>query len=165
MKSALRRLYFLRHGRADRMAFTGNDDRLRPLTPEGILRLEAAAAKLAQLEMNCEVILTSPLTRCRQTADIVAPVLGLSGQVKVAPELACGFDLGGLEDLLAQEASCRAALLVGHEPDFSEVVSRLTGGSHILFKKGGLARVDLWRDFPAPQGVLAWLLPPKVLAL
>ncbi len=115
--------------------------------------------------MGCDLILTSPLTRCRQTADIVALALGLTGAVTIAPELAPGFELDDLESMLAAHGPSLTVMLVGHEPDFSDAVSRLTGGSRLLFKKGGLARVDLYRWFPEPRGELVWLLPPKVLAL
>lgn len=160
-----RRLFFLRHGLADRSAYSGSDDRLRPLTAAGIARLELAAQKLGVLALGCDLILTSPLTRCRQTAEIVASSFGLLGEVKIAPELAPGFDLEALESALEPYGRQEIVLLVGHEPDFSTAVSRLTGGTRLVFKKGGLARVDLYRGFPAPRGELVWLLPPKVLAL
>ena len=165
MSNLPRRIYFLRHGLADRSAYTGSDDRLRPLTAAGIARLEAAALKLAALDLGCDLILSSPLTRCRQTAEIVAPALGLADVVKTTPELAPGFDLADLRPLLAAQGPCDAVLLVGHEPDFSDIVSRLTGGSELVFKKGGLARVDLHCGRAELWGDLVWLLPPKVLAL
>ena len=165
MISPPRRIFFLRHGLADRSAYTGSDDRLRPLTPAGIERLELTAQKLGALALGCDLILTSPLTRCRQTAEIVAPALGLADKVEIAPELAPGFGLEALESALKPHGRQETVLLVGHEPDFSAAVSRLTGGARLLFKKGGLARVDLYRGFPAPRGELVWLLPPKVLAL
>lgn len=164
MTFVTRRIYFLRHGLADRAAFTGGDDRLRPLTDRGIARLESTAIKLASLGVRCDAILSSPLTRCRQTAEIVAPALGLSGQVIIAPELAPGFNLEDLQLIIARDPQPSTLMLVGHEPDFSDTVSRLTGGSNIVFKKGGLARVDLYVGFPEPRGHLVWLLPPKVLA-
>jgi hypothetical protein len=52
-------------------------------------------------------------------------------------------------------------MLVGHEPDFSAVISALTGGSRIELKKGGLARVDIM-DPATLEGVLVWLLPPHI---
>jgi phosphohistidine phosphatase len=159
-----RRLYFLRHGLADRAAYTGTDDRLRPLTAEGVARMEAEAATLARLGLNCDVIVTSPLTRCRQTADIAAAALGTNDRVVEDPRLAPGFDMEELAGILADHGGSDVLLLVGHEPDFSWVVSALTGGSDIVFKKGGLARVDLMPGSP-PAGNLVWLVPPKILAL
>ena len=111
------------------------------------------------------VLLSSPLTRCRQTAEIVAEALGLSDKLKIEAELAPGFDLADLPLLLTGNHGYTNVMLVGHEPDFSITVSRLTGGSNITFKKGGLARVDLYQGLPEPKGTLVWLLPPKVLVL
>ena len=157
-------LHFLRHGLADRSAYTGTDDRLRPLTPEGTARMRAEAATMARLGLGYDLILTSPLTRCRQTADIAAEALGLSGLVEEDARLAPGFDLEDLGAMLADHPGEDVIMLVGHEPDFSWVVSGLTGGSDIVFKKGGLARVDL---VPGDRlvGDLVWLVPPKILAL
>ena len=158
------RLFFLRHGLADRAAYSGSDDRLRPLTGQGVIRMESEAATMARLGLGCQVILTSPLTRCRQTADIAAATLGLADQVSEDPRLAPGFDLEDLVAILHDQADRDAIMLVGHEPDFSFMVSELTGGSDIVFKKGGLARVDLMPGLPL-AGDLVWLIPPKLLAL
>jgi phosphohistidine phosphatase len=164
MTNGPRRLYFLRHGLADRSAFTGSDDRLRPLTPQGIARLEAATANLARLNLGCDRIVTSPLTRCLQTAEIAAAALGLVDSLVSDPRLAPGFGLADLEEILAGHRDCDILMLVGHEPDFSVTVSELTGGSDLVFKKGGLARVDLYPG-PGPTGDLVWLVPPKILSL
>lgn len=164
MRTTTRRIHFLRHGRADRAAFTGSDDRQRPLTGLGRERMEREAAALADLDLGLDVILTSPLVRCRQTAEIVAAALGLDDELHETPLLQPGFDVDDLKQLLAEHADCGAVLLVGHEPDFSETVSRLTGGSNLLMKKGGLARVDLFSGFPGLAGDLVWLLPPRILA-
>ncbi|MCB1182963.1 phosphohistidine phosphatase SixA [bacterium] len=164
MSFTTRRLYFLRHGRADRSAYLGDDDRLRPLTDEGRERMAAQAAALAELDLGCDVILTSPLARCRQTADIVGEALGLADEVHEAKVLGPGFVVKDLKDLLDGYGHCGTLMLVGHEPDFSEVVSRLTGGSNLVLKKGGLARVDLFSGFSGLAGDLIWLIPPKVLA-
>ncbi|MFH2053132.1 MAG: phosphohistidine phosphatase SixA [bacterium] len=159
----MRTLYFLRHGLADRAEFTGKDDALRPLTAKGRLRMQATAATLARMGWKPGLILTSPLTRARQTAEIVAEGLDLQDRVKVAEELGCGFDSRDLAALLSTYRDTDGLVLVGHEPDFSLVIANLTGGSDIVMKKGGLARVDLFAEDP-PAGRLAWLLPPRLLA-
>lgn len=164
----MRILYFLRHGLADRSAFHGTDDRLRPLTPTGRRRLHRAGRNLAQAGWRPDLILTSPLVRAVQTAEIVAGEADLLDCLEVEDSLACGFGLQDLRQLLAGRREAREMALVGHEPDFSTVVWALTGGtdpvSRIVFKKGCLARVDLL-DEEEPAGELAWLIPPKFLAL
>lgn len=158
-----RRLYFLRHGLADRRAWSG-DDFSRPLTTAGKQRMAREAATMAQLDLQVDLILTSPLTRAAQTAAIVAEHLDLADLVCVDERVAFGLDAGTLARLLADHAVARRVLLVGHEPSFSLTISEITGGSDVICKKGSLARVDLIQDDP-PRGDLVWLLPPKILAL
>jgi phosphohistidine phosphatase len=156
-------LYFLRHELAgDRTDWTG-DDRKRPLTTEGKERLARSARTLAALNLGLEAILTSPLTRARQTAEIAADGLGLKDSLSEDGRLGPGFGVESVSEILKEYPKAKALLLVGHEPDFSETVSALTGGSEIVFKKGGLARVDL-DDVSSLHGSLVWLIPPKVLA-
>lgn len=155
-----RRIYFLRHGKADRTAWDGADDR-RPLTDEGREALERSAAGLQRLDLGVDLVLSSPLVRAVQTADIVADILGCAGGVVVDRRLGPSFGPGDLAALLAEHHEGRL-LLVGHEPSFSAVVGMVTGGSRLTFRKGGLARVDLVRERP-PRGSLEWLLPPRAL--
>ena len=138
-----RRLYFLRHGLADHPDFRGDDDR-RPLTRDGEVRMRRQAAFLAGLDLDLDVILASPLTRAAQTAAIVAGRLGLADRVLEEPRLGPGFDVEALAAILADlPDSHRRIMLVGHEPGLSTVVGAITGGSDVVCKKGGLARVDL----------------------
>jgi phosphohistidine phosphatase len=161
---AVGRLYFLRHGLADRSAYQGGDDRLRPLTAAGKERLVRQGRNLAAMNWQPDLFLTSPLVRARQTAEIVAAELGLPDRVQIEPALACGFCAADLPELLTRHAAASQLVLVGHEPDFSSTVSDLTGGSFVVCKKGSLIRVDLYRLDP-PAGELVWLIPPKALAL
>jgi phosphohistidine phosphatase len=155
------RLYLLRHGRADWPGWDPARDHERPLTKAGAARLRAEARALEHLELGLDVILSSPLPRARQTAEIVAGHLGLA--VTLEPGLAPGFDAKALRTLLHQHATAQALLLVGHEPDLSGVVADVAGGARIALKKGGLARLDL-ESIEAPRATLVWLLPPKLLA-
>ncbi len=156
-------LYFLRHELAgDREDWMG-DDRKRPLTDQGKKRMAESAKTLDSLGLGLDAILTSPLSRARQTAEIAAEGLGLEKVLAEDERLAPGFNPEALAQILKDYSRAKALMLIGHEPDFSETVSAITGGSQILFKKGGLARVDL-TDLTSPQGQLVWLIPPKILA-
>jgi phosphohistidine phosphatase len=157
------RLFFMRHGLADRRAFRGKNDDLRPLTEVGKRRIEQEADTIARLKLGLDVILTSPLTRARQTAEIVALRLGLSDLCFAEEDLGLGFDVDALVALLAAYPEAERLLLVGHEPGFSEVMAAISGGSAIVCKKGSLARVDLTVG-REPEGELVWLIPPRVLA-
>jgi phosphohistidine phosphatase len=158
------KLYFLRHALAgDREKWQG-DDRLRPLTKKGKDTTRKSIEFLDYLIPDLDAIITSPLVRAKQTAEIVAEGFGMGEELIVDERLAPGFDEAKLAEIVKAYPEAEALMLVGHEPDFSQTVSAITGGSQILFRKGGLARVDLI-DGEALQGELVWLLPPKVLAV
>jgi len=156
-------VYFLRHGIALDRTEWHQDDRQRPLTEEGIARMTREAKTLDQLGLGLDAIITSPLTRARQTAEIVAAELGLQDKLEEDERLGLRFALPELREVLTAHAAVKAIMLVGHEPSFSDTISRLIGGARLECKKGGLARVDISGPV-APEGILQWLLPPRVLA-
>jgi phosphohistidine phosphatase len=153
-------LYFLRHGVAADVGPEGSGDAGRPLTAEGIKKMKEEARGLRRLDVRPDVLLSSPLVRARQTAEIVRHALGLDSRLVDA--LAPGCDVAQLRDLLGEYRSAERIMVVGHEPDFSDLIGALTGGSRIMLKKGGLARVDL-ETVSDGAGTLVWLLPPLAL--
>jgi phosphohistidine phosphatase len=153
-------LYFLRHGIAADVGPEGSGDAGRPLTAEGIEKMKEAARGLRRLGVRPDVLLSSPLVRARQTAEIVRRAFGLESRLVEA--LAPGCDIARLRDLLGEYRSAEGVMVVGHEPDFSTLVGLLTGGSRVQLKKGGLARVDL-ETVDEGAGTLVWLLPPMAL--
>lgn len=156
--------YFLRHGQAGEPEDWSGSDFDRPLTDEGIERMRRAAQTMADMRLDLNVIVTSPLVRARQTAAIVARALQLTDRLIEDPRLGGGFGPGNLPDVLADHAKANAVLLVGHEPAMSRTVGHLVGGAAIDFKKGTLACVNLHN--PANlRGELLWLIPAKILAL
>ena len=153
-------LYFLRHGLAiDSETWVG-DDRERPLTDEGVMQLNTSVKTMKKIGVKIDIIISSPLKRAVQTAQIAAKAL--DQEVVLDERLAYGFGLETISEVIAEHSQATAIMLVGHEPDFSSVVSKLTGGSEIIMKKGGLARIDLIES-SLPKGELVWLLPPKVM--
>lgn len=151
------KLYFLRHGQADWPAWARPDDE-RPLNDRGQKQMRRVARSLAALKVKPDVILSSPLPRAYQTAEIAAGPLKLT--VTMEGALAPGFDAEQLAALLRRYAGLNV-MLVGHEPDFSRVIGALTGGA-VRMAKAGLARVDI--NAPgALRGELVWLAPPKLL--
>lgn len=155
-------LYFLRHGIA--ADADGSGDAARPLTSEGKERMRREAATLKAIGLDVDVVVTSPLVRARQTAEIVAEALDLRKRVVEDPRLGPGFDPERLAGILADHRDAGSVLLVGHEPTFSRTIAQLIGGDVALdVKKGSLARVDL-PDPKRLRGTLVWLVPPKVLA-
>jgi phosphohistidine phosphatase len=155
-------LYFLRHGQAGSRTEWQGDDSARPLTTDGKRRMQREAVAIRSLGVSPDVIVSSPLVRAQQTAEIVAKGLDRLDRLIMDPRLGPGFDPRQLKAVLAEHRDASALLLVGHEPDFSETISRLIGGGRLDVKKGGLALVEL-DDRDSPAGRLLWLLPPRVL--
>ena len=153
-------LYFLRHGIAADEGPEGMGDAGRPLTKDGIAKMQAGARGMRRLGLRLDALLSSPLVRAHETAAIIARELGL--ELQLADELAPGCDIEQLFALLGEHRAADSVMLVGHEPDFSSLIGALTGGSQMLMKKGGLGRVDIER-LEHGAGTLTWLLPPRVL--
>jgi phosphohistidine phosphatase len=122
--------------------------------------MKASAAAFKKIGLEVDEIISSPLKRAEQTAQIAADAL--EKHVKLDERLVYGFGMPALQTIIDDYPTAKALMLVGHEPDFSTTISELTGGSDIEMKKGGLARVDL-SDSPELRGLLVWLLPPKIL--
>ena len=155
-------LYFLRHGQAENRADWHGDDSKRPLTVEGIHRMEREAAGIKRLRLPLGLIITSPLVRAYQTAELVAKASG--GSTRFIPDnrLSPGFGPTQLRAIVREHRKAKGLMVVGHEPDFSETISQVTGGGRIAMKKGALAYLEI-EDSASLQGVLVWLIPPKVL--
>jgi phosphohistidine phosphatase len=124
-------IYLLRHGDAKDSA---GDDAARRLTPKGERQATAAGRALAALGAEINACLASPRVRAAATARLACEPL------KLEPEIAVELS-GGAFDSLALTAGRGDALLVGHEPDLSGEVARLTG-ARVKMRKGGLAIVD-----------------------
>ena len=134
-------IWFLRHGDAE----DGSDDFARKLTEKGRRQSRDAGAALAALGVKLDLCLTSPRVRARETAELACEALDV--EITVEERLSGGrFDPGELA------AGLDSVLLVGHEPDFSDVIAELTG-ARVDMKKGGLASVE--------DGALLVLVRPK----
>src|SRR5947209_10274514 len=148
-------LYFLRHGEADWPDWKKPDDE-RPLTKNGKTEMGEVAAFLKRIKAKPDLIVTSPLPRASQTAEIAADRLKI--KCREDKLLEPGFNRPDLERLL-QKYPEENLMIVGHEPDFSEVIAELTGAS-LKLSKAGIALVDLNRS--SRGGRLLWLIPPKI---
>jgi phosphohistidine phosphatase len=148
-------LYFLRHGEADWPNWKKPDDE-RPLTERGKKEMRQVAKFLHRLNVKPDLIVTSPLPRASQTAEIAAEYL--KAKLRTDELLAKGFGTEQLWTILKRHRAKRL-MLVGHEPDFTEVISKLTGAS-LKLSKAGVALADV--DLAAEKGRLRWLFPPKL---
>ncbi len=152
------KLYVIRHGEAiDRSAAVREEDRW--LTPAGRYEFRANARRLAKKGIVPDCIVTSPLVRAVQTADILADVLGFGGEIRVSRELAPGFGVEGLFRLVDANGTPRSLAVVGHEPDLGEVVARLLGiEGALLLKKGVIMALELEPSLSAEPARFRWLI-------
>lgn len=133
-------LYFLRHGRSVPRSEWDGDDASRPLTEAGVSLLAHEAWTLARLKVKPDVLITSPMERAQRTAEIVAPALGLEARLSTASSLGKGFGMKDLRRLLREHSRAQSIMLVGHNPEFTAIIRKLTG-AHVVLSKGGVACV------------------------
>jgi len=149
-------LYFLRHGQSVPRSEWNDADESRPLTESGVSAMAHAAWTLARLGVTPDVLVSSPLERAQRTAEIVAAALGLEGRLSTEPCLGRGFGMKQLRRLLRQHSRAGSIMLVGHNPEFTTIIHKLTGG-HMALSKGGIARVHLAAR-KSRSAELVWLL-------
>src|SRR3712207_4827978 len=147
-------LWLLRHGEAAPHDAKPNEE--RALTERGRGQSRAAGRALAALDLTFQLVFTSPKVRSAQTAELACEALGV--EPVVHEPLRSGFDRNDAMALLHAAGEDKRVLVVGHEPDFSQVVHDLTG-ARIDLKKGGVAGVRM----DGSRGELIALLRPREL--
>ena len=155
-------IYILRHGIAEDHNAAG--DAQRSLTDEGRRKLRRVLERAAKAKVAPSLILSSPYVRARQTAELAAEVLEYRKKMvnldTLTPE--------GSAETVWEEIRARrqesSILIAGHEPLLSASVAFLLGSPamHVDMKKGALARIDMDRFGPKPDGTLCWLLTPRL---
>lgn len=157
-------LYLIRHGIAADRGADYPDDSKRPLTSAGISALKKEVRGLVELEVTLDLIITSPLVRARQTADVVAQGMPGKPAVVLSDALAPAGSQAHLLQELGKHMRKASIALVGHEPNMGELAARLLGAKgSVEFKKGGVCRIDFDVFPPKGLGTLKWLATPKML--
>jgi phosphohistidine phosphatase len=154
-------LHLLRHADAGDPEKWQGDDAARPLSEKGVRQAERLGRHLKSVEFEPDAIISSPKVRALQTAEIVGRALGVSATTD--DRLAGSLDPASVAALLREAGGPRSPVIVGHDPDFSELLADLTGAPNLTMKKGAIARVDLARGVRPGSGVLRWLLPPDLV--
>jgi phosphohistidine phosphatase len=162
-------LYLVRHAIAEERGPAWPDDSQRPLTAEGAKRWRREATGLVAIDARPDLILTSPFTRARQTADLLAAAFAKKPKVMELAALKPGVKARDVLRALQQpEGRIDSLALVGHEPDLGELAALLVGFKTAPeFKKGGVARIDV-AILPPPAGsgqLHSWLTPKILRAL
>jgi len=158
-------LYLVRHGIAEEPT-TATADAARALTEEGRKRMKEIARGLQAIGVSPGLILTSPLRRARETAEILQTVSAPDAKLTIYEPLENGHSSEEVVSHL-QPGRARELALVGHQPSLGELASYLLTGSAALaplpFKKGGIAAISLSSVPPRIPGTLDWFLTPKQL--
>ena len=163
-------LYIIRHAIAQQLD-KKNDftDEKRDLTSEGRERMREVAKGMRKLDVELDLILTSPLVRAVETAEIVATALGLSKkEIEQTDNLKPGASIDRLFSEIKKHAGVESLALVGHQPDLGEIVSRIVQGNgnlSLVLKKGSVCLINVLETVPTLHGNLMWLLTPKQLRL
>jgi phosphohistidine phosphatase len=162
-------LFILRHGEADKSSNSGDFGRL--LTVEGTADVTHLAEWLKELDVNFDVIITSPLKRAHQTASIVAKILNIENKLADWDELRPESERKAVYNKLSsgQFQKESTVLIVGHEPYLSTLISEIISltdetSSRIVLKKAGLARMKITSySSQIIHGELEWLLNPQLM--
>ena len=157
-------LHLLRHAHAGDPARWEGDDFDRPLSEKGRRQAKALGALLATLDEPPDLFVTSPRVRAAQTAELVAKSLRGDVSVVVDERLAGQLDPELVTVILRAAGPSLRPCIVGHDPDFSDLLGELVGAGEIPMRKGALARIDFDADgVSAGRGILRYLLPPEVV--
>jgi phosphohistidine phosphatase len=156
-------LYFLRHASAGEHLANPKKDEKRALDKDGIEQCGYVGRALAALDVQVDVIISSPLKRCTQTAALVGNELGYEGKLQTDPGLRPEANLADFRKILEKYSRQEAVMVVGHNPNLSQFLGSAISDSgceaSVELKKGAVAKVEMRRT----SGTLQWCLTPKVL--
>ncbi len=155
-------LYLLRHGKARESNILYTQDHVRPLTEEAIKALRRAAHAMPKTVPKLHRILTSPLLRARETAEIIAHAYGNGIQTEILEALDGTIAPEAITNIFANQMGNPSILLVGHSPNLDELIKYLVAPeeSHPIthLSTGDLARVEF--ELPLERrAVLHWIIP------
>lgn len=163
-RSQPRTLYLVRHAIAAERGPKYPDDNLRPLTKDGMRKMREAARGFADLDPAIDVVISSPLVRARQTAEIVLAEMSPAPGSELLDELAPGNAPADLAEALGRYDKARSIALVGHEPDLGIFAAWLIGAHNPMpFKKGGIACFEVAEFPPNRSSTLLWMATPRML--
>jgi phosphohistidine phosphatase len=153
-------LYLMRHANAGLSRGNPTLDAKRALVKDGKEQCILMARLLSALKVQVDVIVSSPLKRSLQTAQLVGTEMGYDARVEISPALEPDADYADFQQMLAHYSGYEGVLAVGHNPNVFQFLGRLVtgnGGAAIRMRKGSVARVDLDRHPP----LLQWLIDPR----
>jgi phosphohistidine phosphatase len=156
-------IYFLRHASAGEPVANPKKDEKRALDDTGIQQCGEVGRALAALEVQVDVIVSSPLKRSTQTAALVGNEMGYEGKMQLDDALRPSASFSEFRRLLEKYKKYESIMVVGHNPNLSEflgsVISEPDCEASIELRKGAVARVEMRRN----SGSLHWCVTPKLL--
>ena len=156
-------IYFLRHANAGERVMNPKKDEKRALDDLGIEQCGYVGRALAALDIQVDMIISSPLKRAAQTASLVGNEIGYEGKLQLEDALRPNASFSDFRKMLSKYARQESLVVVGHNPNLSEFLGRSIsdGGreANVELKKGAVARIELSRS----SGVLQWCLTPKLV--
>jgi phosphohistidine phosphatase len=154
-------LYILRHASAGTRRPNPLIDVKRPLDKEGKQQCILVGSFLNALNIQFDLVVSSPLKRALQTASLVGTETGYDARIMVSEALSPGTSIAAFEKLLLDIAKYENVLIVGHNPNLAQFLGASLSSSrmNIRLRKGAIARVDMARR----PGTLHWLVDPRIL--
>jgi phosphohistidine phosphatase len=153
-------LYLLRHAHAGNPSTWEGDDADRPLSDKGRHQAQRLGAFMAERGFRPDAVVASTKLRALETAQLFAAPLAVP--VTTDERLAGPLDVDTLAAVL-DAAGGRRAVLVGHDPDFSELAATLSGTAYLPLKKGAMCRLDVAQPLQPAGGILRWLVTPDLV--
>jgi phosphohistidine phosphatase len=155
-------IYFVRHASAGERVANPKRDEKRPLDADGIEQCGYVGRALTAMNVQPEVILSSPFKRATQTASLIGNEIGYEGKLQLETAMQPEASFIDFRRMLDKYAKYEAMMVVGHNPSITEFLARIItkSGSEALieFKKGAVARAETERN----SARLNWFLTPKM---
>jgi phosphohistidine phosphatase len=155
-------IYIVRHASAGERMSNPKKDEKRPLDADGIDQCGVIGRALAALDVQPEIIVSSPLKRAAQTASLIGNEIGYEGKLQMDPAMRPEASFADFRRMLEKYAKQEAVMVVGHNPSITEflakIISKSGNEASVDFKKGAVARVETGRH----AATLNWFLTPKM---
>ena len=158
-------VYIVRHGIAEDYSTAGSDA-ARRLSPEGIEKTGLAARGMKRIGVDPDVILSSPLARAKETAEIISAILD-DTKLQISRSLAPSLDFEWALTDAHKHLNPRRIMLVGHQPDLGLLASLLLTGdpdsAYLPFRKASAACIQVTGSAKLLRGTLLWFVTPAQL--
>ena len=167
-------LFILHHGETSkRLSRSGGLN--RPLTYTGTTEIKSIADSIRKLRIKIDLILTSPLSSCKQTGEIINDLFKKRIPIIICNDLKPEGELLDFYNKISKYKDTSFILIVGHEPYLSSMINDIISNNadtdrnynknnnNIILKKAGVARIKITSTVPRLKGELRWLLTPRIL--